>query len=276
MTSMPMFSKRIFKDKQIWDMVHYVQTLSLSQKPKTPTVLKVKKTHVPLPADPADPQWKKVDSNFYPLGGQVIQSKKVRYPIIDNVTVKALHNGNEIAFYLYWDDPTVDPVLKTLTSVQESPAPPLPAHLQTDDSEEEQLNEEPQPQEFADSIAIQFPISIDDKGGKPYFLNGDSEHPVNLWKWNSYPMKALEMNATGVDKISAQGNDSQGLSSKASFKYGRYFLVIKRSLTTADTKNDIQFRSGQTIPVAFNIWNGSAGENGSQKVVSSWFNLELE
>jgi DMSO reductase family type II enzyme heme b subunit len=160
--------------------------------------------------------------------------------------------------------------------VEESPAPPLPAHLQVEEPEEEQSTEEPQLQEFPDSIAIQFPISVDDNGDKPYFLNGDSEHPVNLWKWNSYPMKAMEMNAIGVDKINAQASDSQSLSSKASFKYGRYFLVIKRPLTTVDTKNDIQFRSGQTIPIAFNAWNGSAGEHGSQKVISSWFNLELE
>jgi len=276
MTSMPMFSKRIFKDEQIWDMVHYVQTLSPSQKQKIPSILKVQKIHGALPVDPSDPQWKTIDSNFYPLGGQIIQSKKIRYPTIDNVIVKALHNGSEIAFYLHWDDPTVDPILKKLTTVEESPAPPLPKHLQVDEPEEEESTEELQPQEFPDSIAIQFPIAVDDNGEKPYFLNGDSEHPVNLWKWSSYPMKALEMNATGMDKIIAQGNDSQALFSKASFKYGRYFVVIKRPLITADTKNDIQFQTGKTIPIAFNGWNGSAGEHGSQKVVSSWFNLELE
>ena len=38
MTSMPRFSTRIFNDEQIWDIVHYVQTLSPSQKPKTPSI----------------------------------------------------------------------------------------------------------------------------------------------------------------------------------------------------------------------------------------------
>jgi len=275
LTSMPMFSKRIFKDKQIWDIVHYVQTLSPLQKPKTPTIFKVQKFYGLLPTDPEDPQWKKLDSNYYPLGGQVIKSKKVSYPVIDGVTVKALYNKNEIAFFLQWDDPTVDPVLKTLTSVQESPPPPLPENLQTESTEEES-NESLQPEKFADSIAIQFPVLFDDKNVKPYFLNGDSKNPVNLWKWSSYPMKALEMNAIGIDKINVQKNNSQSLSSKVSFRYGRYSLVLKRKLITMDTKNDIQFRSGQTIPIAFNAWNGSAGETGSQKVVSSWFNIELE
>ena len=275
LTSMPRFSPRIFKDEQIWDLVNYVQTLSPSQKPEISRILKVQKVDGPLPDDPGDPTWKTVSSNFYPLGGQIIQSEKIIYPIIDNVVVKALHNGKEIAFYLHWDDPTVDPILKKTTTVEESPAPPLPAHLQTDEPEE-QPTEELKPQEFPDSIAIQFPTSIGDGNEKPYFLNGDSEHSVNLWKWSSHPMKALELTATGIEKITTQKDSSQNLTSKASFKYGRYFLVMKRPLTTSDPKIDIQLQPGQTTPIAFNIWNGSAGETGSKKVISSWFDMILE
>ena len=152
----------------------------------------------------------------------------------------------------------------------------MPKHLQVIESEEEQPIQEPIPQEFPDSIAIQFPVSIDNSGEKPYFLNGDVNHPVNLWKWNSHPMQVTEMNATGIDTIKAQEIASQNLTSKASFKYGRYSLVIKRKLITTDTQNDIQFKLGKKIPIAFNAWNGSAGETKSQKVISSWFNLVLE
>jgi len=276
LTAMPRFSPRIFKDEQIWDLVHYVQTLSPSQKPETPTTFKIKKIDGPLPSGPLDSIWNTIDSNFFPLGGQIIQSKKVKYPIVDHVVVKAMHNGKDIAFYLHWDDPTVDPILKKSTTVEESPTPPLPAHLQTDEPEEQQQTEELEPQEFPDSIAIQFPASIGDGNGQPYFLNGDSEHPVNLWKWSSHPMKAIEMTAKGIEKINVQNDSSQNLTSKASFKYGRYFLVMKRPLTTSDAEIDIQLRPGQTTPIAFNIWNGSAGETGSKKVISSWFDMILE
>jgi|TARA_B100000959_G_scaffold203385_1_gene212976 cbb3-type cytochrome c oxidase subunit III len=275
LSAMPRFSPRIFKDEQIWDLVHYVQTLAPSQKPKTPPILKVQKIDGALPTDPNDPLWKTMDSNFYPLGGQIIQSKKVLYPTVDNVVVKAMHNETEIAFHIHWDDPTVDPTLKKFSTVEESPAPPLPAHLRSDDDEEEPA-EEPEAQQYADSIAIQFPISVNGGSGKPYFLNGDAEHPVNLWQWSSYPMKAVEVNATGIDTLKKQPEISQSLASKVIFKYGRYSLVIKRRLTTEDTQNDIQFRAGQTIPIAFNVWNGSAGETGSQKTISSWFSLVLE
>ena len=89
-------------------------------------------------------------------------------------------------------------------------------------------------------------------------------------------MKALEMTARGIDEISIQKESSQNLTSKANFKYGRYFLTMKRPLTTSDPEIDVQFRSGHTIPIAFNIWNGSAGETGSKKVISSWFDMVLE
>ena len=273
LSAMPMFSSRIFKDEQIWDLVHYVQTLAPSQKPTTNPILKVKKIDGDLPENPKDSLWKTIDSNFYPLGGQIIESKKVIYPIIDDVVVKALHNNQEIAFYLHWDDPTVDPILKNIISVKESPPPPLPKHLQVEEPQEVGIEEQPKPQKFPDSIAIQFPISVADDSQKPYFLNGDAKHPVNLWKWNSHPMKALEINATGINNQKIQ--KKQNLVSQASFEYGRYYLTIKRPLTTME-KDDLQFRSGQIIPIAFNAWNGSAGETGSQKVVSSWYDLILE
>ena len=276
LTAMPRFSQRIFKDEQIWDLVHYVQTLAPSEKPETPPILKVERTDGALPIDPNHPLWQTMDSNFYPLGGQIIQSKKVQYPIIDNVVVKAMHNDSEIAFHIHWDDPTVDPILKKFSEVVESPAPPLPAHLRSDDPEDEEPAEEPQPQKFPDSIAIQFPVSGNSSSGKPYFLNGDAKHPVNLWQWSSYPMKAVEVNALGVDTLATQSEASQTLASKATFNYGRYSLVIKRQLTTEDTQNDTQFHAGQSIPIAFNVWNGSAGETGSQKSISSWFSLILE
>ena len=89
-------------------------------------------------------------------------------------------------------------------------------------------------------------------------------------------MKAVEVNALGVDTLATQSEASQTLASKATFNYGRYSLVIKRQLTTEDTQNDTQFHAGQSIPIAFNVWNGSAGETGSQKSISSWFSLILE
>lgn len=280
-TAMPMFGEKSLKDDQVWDLVNYVQTLSLSEKPAVRNIMMAAKISGRLPLDPEDPLWKTVDSNYFPLGGQIVQSEKAYYPTADGVVVKAIHNGNEIAFYLRWDDPTFDPILQTLTSVKESPPPPVSpgetqgaAEQQAEQREEE--SEKPEPQEFPDAIALQFPVSPGGNGERPYFLNGDPSHPVNLWKWDSYPMRALELNAKGMDKISEQPKESQEVASKAIYRYGSYYVVMKRKLTTADKGNDVQFQQGPQIPVAFNIWNGSDGETGSKKAISSWFQIVLE
>lgn len=274
-SAMPRFSGRIFKDQQIWDLVHYVQTLSPSQKPPLKPTIKVEKVSGELPTTPDHPIWKEKDAYFFPLFGQIMEPKKSYYPVHDGLKVKAVRNGADIAFLLYWDDPHPDPILSTLTSVKESPAPPLPPELQVEE-EEEETPAETEPQEFPDSIALQFPVNLSPDGEKPNFLNGDPNHPVNLWQWSSHPMQASEINARGLDKWERQPEASQGVDSKVFYRYGRYYLVMKRKLTTDDVSNDIQFRAGEKIPIAFNVWDGSQGQTGSKKSVSSWFEMVLE
>ena len=197
------------------------------------------------------------------------------FPTVDNIYIKAIHNGDEIAIKLYWDDPTYDPILATLTKVKESPPPPLPEHLRTNEPPMEMSPTQPEPQEFPDAIAIQFPVSLDGNSQKPYFLNGDSQHPVNLWKWESGSNKTFEMNATGLSQWRVQPDENQQVTSESAYRYGRYFLVMKRKLTTTG-KNDSQLLPGNKIPIAFNVWDGTQGENGTKKAISSWFEMALE
>ena len=276
-TAMPRFSDRIFDDQKIWDIVHYVETLSPPTKPVVRPHMRVNRVVGELPSTRMDPLWNHAESFYFPLGGQIHASDKAHHPTAQDISVKALHNGKSIALYLHWDDPSADPILKTLTSVEESPPPPLPLHLQIDESEEDtQGMPEPEPQEFPDSVAVQFPVHLKGNGVRPYFLNGDAKNPVNLWKWTSYPLKSLEMNAQGLTQWSPQIEGSQKLDSKAVYKFGRYHVVIRRSLKTADATNDIQFPLGEPVPIAFNVWDGTQGETGTKKAISSWFEMLLE
>ncbi len=275
-TAMPRFSDRVFKDDKIWDMVHYVETLSPPRKPAVRQRIQVNRIVGELPATRIDPLWNHAESFYIPLGGQILAPDKAPHPTVQDVSVKALHNGDSIAIYLHWDDPSVDPILKTLTAVEESPPPPLPLALRADAGEEDPPEAAPEPQEFPDSIAVQFPVQLKPGGVKPYFLNGDANNPVNLWKWTSYPLKTLEMNARGLTQWSPQPESGQALTSNAVFEFGRYHLVIHRTLNTPNFSDDIQFPIGQPVPVAFNVWDGSQAETGSKKAVSSWFEMLLE
>ncbi len=57
---------------------------------------------------------------------------------------------------------------------------------------------------------------------------------------------------------------------------GQWQVVIKRSLTTENTKKDIQFIPGKFIPFAINAWDGGNGESGTNKSVSTWNMVVLE
>lgn len=276
LTAMPRFSPRIFNDQQIWDIVNYVQTLSPPQKPAVKKIITVKSIAGEVPLKPQAPVWKTVDPYFIPLGGQVINSEKLYFPTVDNIMVKAIHNNDEISIYIYWDDPSYDPILAKTAPVEESPVPPLPPELQVDEPEKEEPKEEPQAQKFPDALAVQFPARLDKSGKWPYFLNGDSSHPVNLWKWQSNPNKAEEMNATGLEHWTTQPKENQLVFSKSAYRYGRYFLVLNRKLKTKDMGSDIQFKKKVMIPIAFNVWDGSQGEEGTKKAISSWFYMVLE
>jgi DMSO reductase family type II enzyme heme b subunit len=275
-SAMPRFSKRILSDDQIWSIVNYVQTLSPPKKPSIDRLIRVKKQDGSLPSDPSDKKWNSVDSHYYPLGGQVAAKNKAYFPMIDSVRLKAVHNGSEISILAIWDDPTFDPVLQKLIPLKESPLPPIPEKLKEfkDPLVKEHIPAEPQ--EFADSLAIQFPVQNKNNGQKPYFLNGDSNNPVNIWKWHSYPLGITDMNAKGLGSKSIQSKNSQEVKSKAVYKYGQYQVVFKRTLKTSNKSEDIQLEPGINYDFAFNGWDGSSDESGTRKSISSWFQFVLE
>ncbi len=275
-TAMPRHSKRIFKDRDVWDIVHYVATLSKNNSRNVARKIKAVKTTGVLPLNPDDAAWADAPAFNVPLAGQIIQAEKAFYPTIDDVKVQALHNGEELAIKLTWDDPTFDPILKTVTDVQESPVPPLPPQFQMEPEESEQVPEEPKPQKYPDAIALQFPAAASADGSLPYFLNGDESHPVNLWQWRSHPNRVSELTAQGMAHITEHPESSQQVQSKVIFRYGQYQLVMKRKLSTEDKENDIQFEAGKTIPFAINAWDGNMKETGTRKSISSWFQMTLE
>jgi len=228
------------------------------------------KVNGPLSGDLNAPFWKKTQSFYIPLGGQILQKPKSYFPTVKNLTVRAAYNDKEIAFKVHWDDPSYDPALIEKNNVEASPPPPLPDHLK---GEKEENIIEPVIPEFPDAFALQFPVNLDTQ--KPYFLNGDPEHPVNLWKWTSSDNKVLEWNATGLKKWSLQDDLSQVVKAQANYKFGRYSLVVKRKLKVIHEKTDIQFQTGKSIPIAFNIWDGYQGETDTKKSISSWFELQF-
>ena len=106
----------------------------------------------------------------------------------------------------------------------------------------------------------------------PYFLNGDAEHPVNLWKWSTSTNKAVEIHAKGLEEWTEREESS--VRANGHFSYGRYSVILKRSLK--EDEGSIKFQTGKPIPIAFNVWDGYQEETGNKKSISSWFTLLLD
>ena len=105
---------------------------------------------------------------------------------------------------------------------------------------------------------------------------GDSENPVNLWRWGAdHTDKVVELNAKGSDLQEFQAETGQEVHGEATYHLGQYRMVMKRALSTPDNQ-DIQFRPGQFIPMGFFVWDGSNHETGKQMAMSSWYFLLLE
>jgi len=66
---------------------------------------------------------------------------------------------------------------------------------------------------------------------------------------------------------------SQFVSANASWKDGRWTVVLRRQLNVAD---GLTLAKGKTYSIAFAIWDGSARDRSSQKFVSIWHDLKLE
>lgn len=266
-TSMPKFSPRVFSDQQIWDIVSFVSTLAPLTQPNMQSPIKAKKVAGEISDNPNSKEWQHAQASFVPLGAQLQAKPKSYFPTVRNLIIRAIHNKKEVALYIQWDDPSLDPRLKEFTDVKESPAPPLPEHMQGKDPKEPQEAVTP---EYPDAIAVQFPIKLE--GQKPYFLNGDAEHPVNLWKWTTSSNKATEIHATGLENWSKE--EEEEVTAKGSFSYGKYSVIMKRAFKVDD--DDIQFQTGRPIPIAFNVWDGYHEETGNKKSISSWFTLWLD
>lgn len=253
-TPMPSFADNLDNEKA-WHLANFVKSLSPDKKPEVKEVIRIKFTESELPDDPQNPIWDTAESYFIPLVGQVIIEPRWFRPSIDNINIKGLYNNKDIAFLIEWDDPTLSPI------------PPT----------------EQYPEQCSDAIYLQFPAKINESGPqKPYFINGDPGIAAYILHWDSAG-GVRELKGKGIAKVSPisattdlkQGSDRQSLSAKAAWEEGRWRLVLKRPMLRGH-KDQLQFEAGKFIPIAFNAWDGSNGEIGTKKSISTWYWLLLE
>jgi len=305
-TPMPSYEDSVNEEER-WALVQYVRSLA---GPKVATQpgggdIVAKRISSKIKVDPLDPVWDRVAGTEVPL-----MLLWQRQESVESVSVKAVHNGNEIAFLLEWEDLT--------------PQARFTKH-----------------QDFTDGAAVQFPVV---PSRTTLFSMGDKEQTVNIWFWRAdrqldidkkkfhdiedvyagmvvddyqlskvlYPpdknkleLKTVttvldqdpvfitgwgvgnfasiperkspveNLNSEGFSTLTPRGVDEQNVNGKGVWDNGKWKVVIVRSLKS-ENKFDAKFAPGQQIPIAFAVWDGAQGDRNGQKSVTPWYNLKIE
>lgn len=310
-TPMPS-SEGVYKDDEVWDLVHYVQSLakvgSQERAQLKQGTFVASKVIDALPGSPTDPAWNQARPLY--VGMLPLWWTEDR---IEGVVVQALHNGRELALRFSWLDPTPDD-----RAVRQD--------------------------EFRDAVAVQFALSSD----PPFYMGDAGDHGgVNIWMWKAdrqknivsgyqdvdaaFPHRAVDMYpeqdfrlvdmtvtewpletitkhapefvtawgagnlvanpnlATPVECLTARGPGTlagkpanvQVVQGQAVYERGVWYVQMQRSMPLPhdcehEKGDERAFQSGDYLPVSFAIWNGSASDRDGKKNISIWQKLVIE
>lgn len=296
-TPMPSFVD-VLSVEERWDVANFV--ISLCEKgqdgkpldinvmtmfPKINFVVTAKHTEDAVPDTADDEKWDGQKNQFIGLGGQITRKPQNFNRRIDNLWVKTMYNNEEIAFRLVWDDRTeshkqggnLPPPMNVadLTIPVAYYANPLVFEEVVPELYPDEYASLPKPVVYNDAVEVQFPAKWQElvSPERPFFIHGDPQKPVDLWRWES-DGSTVSYTGHGVPDVKKRA-DGVFRVTDAKFVNGQWRVVMKRPLTTEDKENDVQFESAKYIPIAFHAWDGNNGEAGGRMSLSAWYYIVL-
>jgi len=227
---------------------------------------------------PTDASWDEIPETTY-----VLQAQQIAPPIgggsISKASVRAVHDGEEIAVRLEWADSSADRGVGVDT--------------------------------FRDAAAIGFPVGRPTVAPSPFM--GDAEHPVVIWQWAA----DFDADAEGKSRFSERYPHSEGVwifpqdlavrrqvrgwrgadpvieyiakgfgtltprmdatvLGASDFSRGRWRVVLRRKLETANDQDPV-FVPGEVSSMILAIWDGGNDEvNGRKAVTYQWIPAKLD
>lgn len=246
--------------------------------------------------EPNSDLWQQATAVEVPMSAQMIARPILPETNAKAVTVRALHNGTQVAFLLEWQDATRNDTT-----------------LRVDD--------------FRDAAAIQFPVLE----GQPFYCMGQQGGDVNIWHWKAdwqaaliaqqnlqttfpniavdqYPFTeasddiylaayadinyltaeaagnylALPVHGSPVEDLVAGGFGSlttqplegQNVQGYGEWRDGLWRVIFSRDLTSGEAE-DISLAPEKLYSVAFAAWDGANQERNGSKSTSQWISLQL-
>ena len=85
---------------------------------------------------------------------------------------------------------------------------------------------------------------------------------------------AEDLRAQGFGTLRARPRANQTVDARGLYAAGSYRVIFRRSFKPSG-EGAVQFQPGATVPVAFAVWNGSAGDRDGKKSVTIWQDLQI-
>jgi hypothetical protein len=296
----PMPQSGYLNGNDAWHLTHFVRSLS-SDAQRDKAEMKqfriVAKRVQQLPGHPDAGTWRDtpaVNLHLMPLWWRTDRPEEV--------TVRAVHDGSSLALQLKWEDATPDTTAMRPQDFRDAAAvqfaltsdPPFFAMGQARNAvniwmwkSERQADLEPV---FQDIDKIYPNIGID---SYPNLLKSPLEQPTRnaltlqsdpafVTAWGAGNIVADPTRKSAAENLKAEGfgtlrahpREAQTVIALGRYMTGSYVVQFTRALSGA--RGDVRLSPGVRVPVAFAIWNGSAGDRDGKKSVTIWQELMLE
>ena len=288
-TPMPAYRESISVEDR-WALVAYVVSFMPPKKQERDEIVRaIKVSAVPEKAD--DASWSAAPVARFKTLANVIEPPRNFWTTVDFVSVQAVYTDTEIGIRVQWDDRSESKGTDLDASKYRDPytglgCPKKMADPAAQAAENARVGwtdsmicatDIVKKSEHPDQFALRFPSKKPENDQvRPYFFFGDRKRSVNLWWWRGDQGKLTEKNAKGFDNVTEQPESSQELQAAVTYDDGRYTLVVRRALTTPNTKADVQFVPGQFVPIGFHAWDGGRGEVATRHALTTWYWLQLQ
>ena len=299
MPGTPMPALRKQTPQELSDLTHFVLSLS-DEKTRATTLLNRERIRVrrvsAMPETLAASDWNEIE----PVRLQTVPLWW-RDEFSTTLDVRAVHDGQSIAFHVSWADATAD------------------EHVGKTEA-------------FRDAVAVE----LFRGKSEPFFGMGTAAAPVDVWLWSAgrqaapdledvnpnvvvdiYPFgeqvvdtaeyrrpgtrtdqqpplslpalasgnpnvfgsaarisSALE--AAGPGTVTFRPAVNQTVETQGVWKAGRWQVVLKRTLAMGEAQQGLTLKAGQRTSAAFALWDGSHRDRGVQKVITIWQDLVIE
>lgn len=207
------------------------------------TFISAKKSGAEPPLDPLDPAWEKLDPIPVALYPQASIAPGSDQGGVLYAMVRALYSGKTLALHVEWPD--------AKPSATRSIG------------------------EFADGIAVQWPLRYGPGVSLPYVGMGHGGAAAALWLWRA-DGSVETLAAEGFGTLTAQ--PSGGVKASGVWRDGKWQVVFTRSTALSANGQHVRFDPAKhgIVPVALALWSGEAQERDGKKRLSAWQALRFE